>query len=249
MTSTGRQNRRKYRIRVRAIFRKLISKPTRKKPESQLPPSRGKSFRTICLRFTVSLTQNGTSENWLKFGSSERCSLLPGESTVDSRTAYVAVPKGVPLKLKLRTTQGVIKPANTISAVSTSKTRRPPPNRIKKTISGMSSQPKAYRVSPPTPTSAPARPASSKSRPCPGFGDLASCSSHTRHQTSPVKISMSKMVESPETVKRQKSSVAIIKIAESQATGASNNRRERKKMRMVMTRNKSWLKRPIKKSG
>ena len=226
-----------------------MSKPTRKKAESQLPPRRGKSFWMICLRFAMSLTQNGISENWLKLGSRERCNLLPGESTVDSRTAYVAVPKGVPLKLKLRTIQGAIKAANTNKAVRTSTTRRPPPNKIKKTISGMSSQPKAYRVRPPTPTSAPDRAASIRSRPWPGFGALASCSSHTRHQTSPVKISMSKMVERPETVKRQNSSVAMIKIAESQATGASNKRRARKKMRIAMTRNKTWLKRPIKKSG
>ena len=57
------------------------------------------------------------------------------------------------------------------------------------------------------------------------------------------------MVERPETLKRQNSSVPSINMAERKATEGSNRRRAKKYTRLMAAKKSSWLNKPIRKSG
>src|SRR5215471_5821730 len=97
-------------------------------------------------------------------------------------------------------------------------------------------------------TVAPTR-AARRSRPFePHFGSVASLSISVRNQTRAIKITINSIVESPDTEKRQKSSLPSNKTAESHATAGSNKRFAQKNTATINSRNTPWLKRLMAKS-
>src|ERR1043166_47280 len=128
---------------------------------------------------------------------------------------------------------------NTTSASSASVTRLAPPNKTTNASAGTITQPKAYRVRAPTATEAPTTAARTNSHLVPHFGSTASLSNSVRLQTSTIKISISSIVERPDTLKRQNNSVPNNNNAESQATEGSNNCRAQKNTLTIRARNRA----------
>ena len=171
-----------------AGLRNPISSPTRKNAVIQLPPSLGSSLVTIWRRLVLSLSQKAHQVEAVEVRLQRALQAVFGveHGVFHDRVgggaegpAADTVVAGYPRRHDGRKhRQAPSRPAR--------------PAAVRRTGSGtparaMISQPNAYRVSPPAPTSAPVRPASTRTPYWPHFGARASCSSRTTHQTSPRK--------------------------------------------------------------